>query len=103
MIYLLFVWVMCGIIGLMVGQQKGIAPLGCAMGFLLGPLGLVVVLLMAGNRVECQWCKTRIRPDAAVCPQCHRDNPVPEAAGPAPPPEETELERRHREQYKNFW
>ena len=43
----LFVWVVCGVIGWVIGTNKGLSGCGWAGGcFLLGPLGIVLALVV---------------------------------------------------------
>lgn len=35
------VWLVCGIVGRIVGSQKGAGTLGAVLGLLLGPLGVI--------------------------------------------------------------
>lgn len=72
MVVLIAFWLVCGIVGAVVGEKKGAAGAGFALGALLGPLGLVIVFVMAGNRRQCPFCRELIDPGATVCPHCQR-------------------------------
>jgi RNA polymerase subunit RPABC4/transcription elongation factor Spt4 len=92
----LVIWLICGLIAGVVFQNKG-QP-GCTgflIGFLLGPLGIILALVSKPNIVEierqqivhgqmkkCPFCKELIRADAQICRYCQRDQP---ALAPEPP------------------
>lgn len=88
MMILVVFWLACAVAGYLIGQQKGTAGQGAALGLLLGPIGLLIIFATAGNRVECPFCRERIHPDAVVCPHCQRGvravPPVPLARDTAP-------------------
>lgn len=67
---LLAVGFLCGLIAAMIGQRKGAAGSGFLLGLLLGPLGIVIALVMRGNRVACPHCKELVQKAASVCPHC---------------------------------
>lgn len=72
MIELLIVWVVCGFIAAAIGSRKGASGSSFVIGLLLGPLGIVIVLVSKGHRVECPHCRELMHPDASVCPHCQR-------------------------------
>lgn len=76
-------WIGCGIVGSLIANSKGNS--GCAgmiIGFLLGPIGLLIALftpkneehlrLKEGNTNKCPHCKEYIKPDATICRYCHQ-------------------------------
>ena len=65
-------WLALGIAAAIVGSRKGIGCLGLILGVVLGPVGLVIVLVMKGNRKQCPYCMEYIHKDASVCPKCQR-------------------------------
>lgn len=42
----LVIWLLCGIIGLLIGQNKGRPIQGLALGFLLGIFGVIIIAVM---------------------------------------------------------
>jgi RNA polymerase subunit RPABC4/transcription elongation factor Spt4 len=63
-------WVLCGIIGAMIGSRKGAGCSGFLLGILLGPLGIIISIVMRGDRKACPYCKELIQKDAVKCPKC---------------------------------
>lgn len=61
------------VIGAMIGSSKGNGVPGFFLGLILGPIGLVIVAVMPGDRVECRYCKSKINPEATVCPNCQKN------------------------------
>lgn len=70
---LAIIWIICGIIGAIIGSRKGSGCAGVALGFLLGPLGIIIVLVMRGNRKACPHCKELIHSEATTCKHCGKD------------------------------
>ena len=69
-----FIWLLSFIISAFIGYKKG-NPLGGAfLGLVLGPIGLIIVLLSENkNRLPCPHCAEEIMKDAKICPHCHRE------------------------------
>lgn len=65
----LILWGICGVLGGIVGSAKHSAGAGFLLGFLFGPVGVLITLALDG-RPKCHACKSRIDPEASVCPQC---------------------------------
>lgn len=90
----LVVAVICGAIGFLLGRGVERPGLGAIFGFLFGPLGLILILLLglAGGerrtaprrkvsgpvRVPCPMCKEMIIKGAAICPHCRSELTWPE-------------------------
>jgi len=70
MIPFFLLWMVFGALGFVVGSKKGIPSIGFILGFLAGPLGFVVVVMLDGNRVKCPQCRKLVDPDAAICAYC---------------------------------
>jgi hypothetical protein len=80
-----------GMIGLLFGLARRRPVVGFILGFFLGFIGWIIVLMMkpleapttVDGRVTCPHCAERIMPAASVCPHCNRDV-TPSALAPAP-------------------
>ena len=70
---LVIIWIICAIIGAIIGGRKGSGCAGTALGFLLGPIGVIIVLIMRGNRKTCPHCKELIHSQATTCKHCGKD------------------------------
>ena len=70
---LILIWLVCGIVGAMIGAQKKMGCLGFILGILLGPIGILIVVFAGGDRVRCPHCREWVRSDASVCPHCQRE------------------------------
>jgi len=66
-------WFLFGIVAALIGKNKGQGCLGFIVGFLLGPIGLIIMIFTRGNRRRCPHCKELINKDASVCPHCRRE------------------------------
>ena len=53
-----------------IGKKKGMEFGAFLLGFLLGPIGVLIALASNGNRVKCPFCKAFIDPTASVCSYC---------------------------------
>ncbi len=86
----LLIWILFGIVAGMVGAKKGEGCLMFALGFLLGPFGLLIALFSKGNRKTCPHCRELVDKEAIVCSHCHRELPVkvvpPPILAPVPQP-----------------
>jgi hypothetical protein len=71
--YIIPLWILCGLIGAAVGSSKNLGPPGFVLGFLLGPIGIMIVVMMSGNRIPCPFCREKMNRRATVCPHCQRD------------------------------
>ena len=64
------VWIVCALLGAIIGSRKGEAGSGFLIGLVFGPLGVLFALLSSGNRKPCPHCKEPIQKKAEICPHC---------------------------------
>jgi predicted amidophosphoribosyltransferase len=67
---LIIPWFLFGIIAAAIGAKKGEGCLSLILGLLLGPIGILIVLLSKGNRQTCPYCRELVHKDAAICRHC---------------------------------
>jgi hypothetical protein len=68
----LIFWMLCGIVATIIGSKKGEGVLGFIVGFLLGPVGVLMAILSKGDRKSCSFCKESIHKKATVCRYCQK-------------------------------
>ena len=62
------------IIGAIIGSKKGCLGAGLMLGMLLGPIGIIIILVMKGNKnKQCGFCKEYIHEQATICPRCQKE------------------------------
>jgi cytochrome c oxidase assembly factor CtaG len=67
---LIFIWFLCGITAVTVAIHREASPrLWFVIGFLLGPIGLILALT---SGVTCPHCGKRIGTNAVACPHCQQ-------------------------------
>lgn len=69
-------WLLCGILGAIVGSYREATVFGGALGLLFGPIGIVVAFALDGRRA-CSQCRGKVARGAVVCPHCHARYSVP--------------------------
>jgi len=66
-------WIVCTLISTYIGVQKGIGFMGFINGVVLGPLGVLIVMIQDdSNRSACPSCAEKVMKAAKVCPHCQR-------------------------------
>jgi len=71
-----FIWLLMGLIAAAISSNKGKGSVhGFIYGMLLGPIGILWVIISTGKIKKCPFCKEFIKRDAVVCPMCQRDQP----------------------------
>jgi hypothetical protein len=71
---ILGLWIFWGLWAMKVYSDKeGSALMGFIIGFLLGPLGVMIAYASSGGLVPCRFCRSKISKQARVCPKCGRD------------------------------
>jgi hypothetical protein len=75
-------WIACGLIGGALASEKGRGSDGLLLGFLFGPIGIVIALLLPPKAVahkqgtkHCPYCATAIDVSEMKCPNCRRSQP----------------------------
>ena len=69
----ILVWVVCIIIATILGSRKGMGVSSFFFGLILGPLGVILVLLSKGKRIACPFCDKLIHMTSTVCPHCEKE------------------------------
>ena len=64
--------------GILLGRMRGHPIFGFFIGVVMGPLGLIIILLSRNDRFKCHACKMPVERDASICPHCRS------ALGPQP-------------------
>jgi len=63
--------IICGFIAALIGNKKGVVISSFFLGLILGPIGIIIVLINKGNRIVCPYCKKLIHFESTKCPYCH--------------------------------
>lgn len=82
------IWIVCAVLGGMIGSSKGRGGAGVALGFLLGPIGVIIVAVMSPNKVKveqkavseggmrkCPFCAELVKAEALICKHCGKNLP----------------------------
>lgn len=73
-------WILVGGgIGAAIGARKNRTAFGFVVGFIIGPIGWLIVLVMPSNFPKCPACKGDVIPGATKCKNCGSDLPAPAA------------------------
>jgi hypothetical protein len=74
------------LVGWFIGKNKGRASDGAMLGFLLGPLGwLIVAVGKSEGMRKCPFCAEEVKSEATVCRFCSRELPPVPSKAPVPP------------------
>lgn len=67
----MFLWLVMGLVGFLLGKAKGKEALGFLLGVLLGPIGWIVILCADGSAHKCPYCQGNL-PSATAkrCMHC---------------------------------
>ena len=64
-------WVVCAILGAIIGSRKDASGAGFLMGLIFGPLGVIAAFAI-DNRSSCPHCGGRLNGRPQVCQHCQR-------------------------------
>jgi hypothetical protein len=73
-----FVFIICGVIGAALASEKGRGAAGFWLGFVFGPIGILIALLLkpsVSGLKPCPFCAELIQPAALKCRFCNADLP----------------------------
>lgn len=89
----IIIWIVSAVLGAMIGGSKGRGGAGFALGFLIGPLGVLITLFLkpnnekveaeaitSGSARKCPFCAELVKAEAVVCKHCGKDLPAVEKA-----------------------
>jgi len=62
--------VVWGAVGFSIGKPRGYPIAGPLLGFLFGPLGLLLLIVSTKKLVPCPFCCQKIKKGATVCNHC---------------------------------
>jgi hypothetical protein len=77
--FLFLIATVWGAIGVGIGVPKGQPIAGGFLGFLLGPLGILLLVISSGKLVPCPSCCQKIKKGALTCKHCGTNVALPAA------------------------
>ncbi len=69
----IYVWILVWVVCIIIATRKGMGVSSFFFGLILGPLGIILVLLSKGKRVACPFCDKLIYMTSTVCPHCEKE------------------------------
>jgi hypothetical protein len=70
----LLVWfIISTLVGALIGQSKGRVGAGAFFGFLIGPIGWLIIALGPNKKPKCPFCNGEIAKGAIKCKNCGSD------------------------------
>jgi hypothetical protein len=66
-------WIVCVLIGALIGKYRGRVDSGIIWAAILGPIGWLIVALMEDKRPICRFCGGVVVPGAIKCKNCGSD------------------------------
>jgi hypothetical protein len=66
------IWGISIVLGIIIGARKGMGCLGLIGCLILGPVGVIIVIVTKGYKVYCIHCRKTISRKAVVCPYCQK-------------------------------
>lgn len=68
------VWVLCVMLSVWFGAQRGVTVSSALLGLALGPLGVLATLLQTDRlHMRCRICGEKVPKGARFCPHCRRE------------------------------
>lgn len=69
---ILYIWIICPILGYIIGRSRGRGDLGAFIGILFGPLVIIFAFLIP-QKPKCPYCFEFINEEATKCPYCRSE------------------------------
>jgi hypothetical protein len=70
----IILWIIFSLIGYIIGKPKGKESLGAILGLLLGPIGILIIVIMENQNItKCRTCFGKVDVLAIKCMHCGAD------------------------------